>query len=153
MKRGRTGLVAGGVAGVMLLAMALYVIAVLRTCDEGWGVLRGSFAFRLCGVGDEFIASIPTEAAVGDAGYSWTNPDGNKPGRKRLEYETRRAPDEVRAALLEFLRRSGFAPSRREIDKNHEWWENRNTWLGIQVKTSEDGHKTHIEVIHNTGLD
>jgi hypothetical protein len=151
--RRRTGLLIGGVAGVVLLGMVVYVVAVLWICDKGWGVTRGSLEFRLCGLGDEFIASIPTEGAIGKPRYSWTNPEGNKLGHKRLQYETWRAPTEVRMALVEFLRRSRFSPTELESDKDYEWWADQHTWLGFQVKPPSNSQSTHIEVIHNTGLD
>jgi hypothetical protein len=149
MRGRRLAFIIGGLGCLVAFALCAYVIAVWRNCDEAWNVPRGSFRYRLCGLGSELITAVPVDGAVGSPSYSWTLADGTKPGHKMLRYESRQPPDEVRVRLVEFLRRSGFAPKR--TDKDYEWWSDSKTELGFAVKSS-DGH-SRIEVLHDTGLD
>ena len=55
----RTAIVGGVMVIAELVSCAVYFVAVSRRCDEVRDARRGSFDYRLCGVGSELIARVP----------------------------------------------------------------------------------------------
>jgi hypothetical protein len=149
MRQRRIALIVGGLGCLVTLGLGAYVIAVSRNCDEAWNVLRGSFRYRLCGMGSELITAIPVVEALAPPTYSWKLADGTKPGHKLLRYDSGQSPEAVRTQLVEFLKHSGFTPKR--VEKDHEWWAESTTELSFAV-TRSDGH-SKVEVLEDTGLD
>lgn len=60
--RRRAGIIAGAVVIAALAGCAAYFFLVLRRCGDVRDVRRGSFDYRLCGVGSELIARVPIVA-------------------------------------------------------------------------------------------
>ena len=149
MRATRLVFVGGGALMAVLVALAIYVLLVLRRCDEASDVRRGSFDYRLCGVGSTFIATVPIVAVAGEPLYSWRLAEGTKPGYTELKYESVQLPVGVRATLTDFLRRSGFSERSTEGDRN--WWADRYSEVGLVVHRVAGG--SHVEIVHNTGSD
>ena len=137
-------------AGVLMLGLAGYVVVVLRVCGELSDIGRGSFRFRVCGVGGEPIAAVPVINPRGAATYSRRQADGMKPSVSTLKYGSARPADEVRTALAAFLTGRDFTLARREPD--FEWWTDHRSEIGIAARAAGD-RQCDVEVIHNTGSD
>ena len=136
--------------GALALAgCATYFILVLRRCDDVRDVRRGSFDYRLCGVGGELVARMPIVAPASEPLFSWTLAEGTKPGRNLLKYESVAPPSRVRTTLAEYLRGTGF--SEKSPDSDYEWWTDRQTELGLSIRGAGGG--SHVEILHNTGSD
>ena len=148
-KVGKVGMLAGVAVIVALVGLAAYVLLVLRRCDHGTDVRRGSFDYRLCGIGGDLIAQVPIVAATGEPTYSWRLAEGTKTGYEVVKYESADAPAAVRMSLADFLRRSGFSATSTDADR--EWWGDRKTQIGLSVRGVARG--SQIEVLHDTGND
>ena len=147
--RRRAGIIAGAVVIAALAGCAACFFLVLRRCGDVRDVRRGSFDYRLCGVGSELIARVPIVAPASEPLYSWTLADGTKPGRNVLRYESVAPPNAVRTTLAEFLRQTGF--SEKSADSDDEWWTDHHTELGLSIRGASGG--SHGEILHNTGSD
>ena len=145
----RLGIIEGALVIAALTGFAVYFFLVLRRCGDARDVRRGSFDYRLCGVGGELIARIPIVAPASEPLYSWKLAEGTKPGHNTLKYESRASPSTVRTTLGEFLRHSGFFERSADID--YEWWTDRHTEVGLSIRDATGG--SHIEILHNTGSD
>lgn len=145
----RAVIIGGALVIAGLLSCAVYLVAVSRRCDEVRDARRGSFDYRLCGVGNELIARVPIVSPASEPLYSWRLANGTKPGHNQVRYESRDAPATVRAALAAFLRQAGF--SERSSDSDYEWWTDHRTEVGLSIRGASAGSR--IEVLHNTGND
>jgi hypothetical protein len=148
-RRKRIAFLVGGLGCFGAFLVCAYAIAVGRNCHEAWNVSRGSFRYRLCGVSSELIAHIPVEGATAPPAYSWRLADGTKPGHSMVRYESHERPDVLHARVVEFLKGRGFGYRRR--DKEHEWWGESRTEVGLAVKSA--GARSEVEVLHATGMD
>jgi hypothetical protein len=138
-----------GAVAVASVGCVSFVLLAFRTCDQVRDTRRGSFDYRLCGVGSELIASIPIVAPANEPLYSWTLAEGTQPGRNVLKYESSKPPDTVRTTVEAFLRQAGFSESAAHDD--YEWWTDHHTELGLSIRGARDGSR--VEVLHNTGSD
>jgi hypothetical protein len=151
MRGRRFVFVVGGLLTALAVVVALWSVIALRTCDEDSNVRRSSLAFRLCGMDHELIASIPLRDPEGETVFSWQNADGNKPGRRWLNYTSNASSPDLRDQLTQFLKTSVFA--QQGNDGEFELWGNGRTVLGFAIHPTDKGAINRVEIVHNTGLD
>lgn len=150
MRGRRIVFVLAGLLTALAALVAAWSITVLRTCGEDSNVRRNSLAFRMCGIDHELIASIPVRGSEQDAVFSWQNADGNKPGRRWLNYASKTPTIDLREQLTRFLKAAGFAP--QGGDGAFELWSDGRTVLGFAIQSGEKSAINRVEIVHNTGL-
>jgi len=141
--------VAVGAGAIAFGLVVSYLVLVFHTCDEVRDVPRDSFDYRLCGLGSTLIGRIPVVAPDNEPLYSSTLADGISPGHDELRYESLEPPSQVRTALTEYLRQTGF--SEKPADDDYEWWTDHHAELGLLIRAARGGSK--VEIVHNTGND
>jgi hypothetical protein len=139
-----------GVGAVVVFgAFCAHVLLVLRRCDEVRDLPRGSFDYRLCGLGDTLVASVTVVAPVSEPLYTRVLADGLSVGYSVLKYESLEPPAKVHAAMADFLRQKGFTEG--VADADYEWWTDQRTRLGLAIRNVQKG--SLLEVLHDTGND
>jgi hypothetical protein len=134
----------------IVVGIGIYALVVLRTCDQQSDVTRNSASYALCGISDEFIATVPLLGSQ-DARYSWQRADGNKPGRTWVKFSSRTSGQRSRAELSAFLQQHRFVKD--GTDGDYELWSDGKTVTGFAIHAGEDPAVTVVEFVHNTGLD